>query len=819
MNLDGSPKLDDNGDTILAYTNDDIMSLSRAWTGFNLQARRGNMEGFDNRLDPMKIEPSWRDLFPKSDTTGGYIGDYYPLCEDLPDKTFLEQGATYRYLGSSKLPELMTDPIQFAEYESTVRVVLDSSSSLRRELCNPDDDNECQFSNIVVLPDTKLCVGIECEVDEVRVVQVTSDAFYEYVRAPCVNQVFYNDAKRLSPYNRNDRSGVMCGNPVLPEASEACCSFGDTRAYRNSKYDGERMPFGTASSRCQEDAKDICDFSYVYGDHHKVRYSYYWTPNKCLIRVKIKSNGMLTVVHQTYDTISSDTATQVPHMRDENENWFKVYWDNNNYPKAENECDGLCEVVDGDSCLCGTSVSKTRGFAGVPDSVEEIVEKLFIGHPDPNIFDSESYTGTYDPKTGVTTHLKENKVDSSTVFEFSDDKGRRFFVKNTVENVLVRSLEGNDYTGYSFRNVPQFMSFVPTGECCFWSIIIIIINKTFTIIIFTHSKLAFQYSISIQESTVRDAQFETEATLDHYFFHDNTAPFLATRLIQRLVISNPSPRYIKAVATAFREGSYETGGKSFGTGKYGDLAATFAAIYLDREARSVALDADPSYGALREPLLKVMAVMRSMKLETNFPITRLHNMVTDIGQMAHEFQTVFSFFLPEFQPYGRVGDASLVAPEATLLDMPRIVGMLNGLTSLSKYGLSSCWGGFGADHCREELYNPSRYGVLGYNRTSSDKEFAFETFEGPSLVGGFDNVWSGRVYRAYKGEVTTDIKDSSNYVFHPFTGHHAEFFSQPVSNAENMVVKFQYLGTEHHAGGCIGYSSVDILVRFNIDSI
>ncbi len=290
-------------------------------------------------------------------------------------------------------------------------------------------------------------------------------------------------------------------------------------------------------------------------------------------------------------------------------------------------------------------------------------------------------------------------------------------------------------------------------------------------------------------------------------------------MIQRLVISNPSPRYIKAVATAFLEGSYEAEGKSFGTGKYGDLAATFAAIYLDREARSVALDADPSYGTLREPLLKVMAVMRSMKLESAFPVTRLSNMLGDIGQMAHEFKTVFSFFLPEFQPYGRVGDASLVSPEATILDMPRIVGMLNGLTSLTKFGLSSCYGGFGADYCREQLYNPSPFGVLEYNRTSSDKEFSFETFGGPSLVGGFDNIWSGRSYNAYKGEVTIDIMDSSNHVFRPFIGGNSEFFSQPVSNAEDMVVKFQYLRTENWAGGCIGYSNVDTLVRFKIDSI
>ena len=33
-----------------------------------------------NRHDPMKIQSGWRDKFPKTDMTGGYIGDGYPLC-------------------------------------------------------------------------------------------------------------------------------------------------------------------------------------------------------------------------------------------------------------------------------------------------------------------------------------------------------------------------------------------------------------------------------------------------------------------------------------------------------------------------------------------------------------------------------------------------------------------------------------------------------------------------------------------------------------------------------------------------------------------
>ena len=51
------------------------------------------------------------------------------------------------------------------------------------------------------------------------------------------------------------------------------------------------------------------------------------------------------------------------------------------------------------------------------------------------------------------------------------------------------------------------------------------------------------------------AMHETDALIDHLFFHPNTPPFIAHRLIQRMTTSNPSPKYVKAVATAFTTGT------------------------------------------------------------------------------------------------------------------------------------------------------------------------------------------------------------------------------------------------------------------------
>ena len=39
--------------------------------------------------------------------------------------------------------------------------------------------------------------------------------------------------------------------------------------------------------------------------------------------------------------------------------------------------------------------------------------------------------------------------------------------------------------------------------------------------------------------------------LDRLFYHDNTGPFFARQMIQRLVTSNPSPAYVERVAMVF----------------------------------------------------------------------------------------------------------------------------------------------------------------------------------------------------------------------------------------------------------------------------
>src|SRR5688572_6053605 len=92
---------------------------------------------------------------------------------------------------------------------------------------------------------------------------------------------------------------------------------------------------------------------------------------------------------------------------------------------------------------------------------------------------------------------------------------------------------------------------------------------------------------------------DLDAALDNIFAHPNVGPFIARRLIQRLVTSNPSPDYVRRVAQRFNDN---------GRGVRGDLAAVVAAMLLDAEARTAST---ATTGKLKEPLLRVTQLWRA----------------------------------------------------------------------------------------------------------------------------------------------------------------------------------------------------------------
>lgn len=138
--------------------------------------------------------------------------------------------------------------------------------------------------------------------------------------------------------------------------------------------------------------------------------------------------------------------------------------------------------------------------------------------------------------------------------------------------------------------------------------------------------------------------------IDQYIYNSNTPPFVAKLLIQHFGISNPSPKYVEAVATAFMTGYYVSSGVEFGKEKWGDLEATIAAIVLNSEATSSVLDFDPANGHIKEPYRKVINLMRSMQYtrrdyarNTNQHIR--YGACKKIGQAPYEVRDLLSVFV------------------------------------------------------------------------------------------------------------------------------------------------------------------------------
>ena len=160
--------------------------------------------------------------------------------------------------------------------------------------------------------------------------------------------------------------------------------------------------------------------------------------------------------------------------------------------------------------------------------------------------------------------------------------------------------------------------------------------------------------------------------LDTLFEHPNVGPFMAQLLIQRLVTSNPSPAYVGRVASAFNDN---------GRGERGDMGAVFKAILLDTEARNPNL-ADPTYGKVREPVLRLSSLLRAFDATSKsgrfLGIDSTDSTVTRLGQTPMRSPSVFNFFRPGYTPAGSAAaDANLVSPELQLANEVSVAGYLN----------------------------------------------------------------------------------------------------------------------------------------------
>lgn len=173
---------------------------------------------------------------------------------------------------------------------------------------------------------------------------------------------------------------------------------------------------------------------------------------------------------------------------------------------------------------------------------------------------------------------------------------------------------------------------------------------------------------TIPAQSPADPQASLRVALDRLAAHPNVGPFIGRQLIQRLVTSNPSPDYVRAVARAFADN---------GRGERGDLKAVVKTILLHPEARRI----DDRGGKLREPVLKLSAFLRAFGHASdsgNFRVGNTDNAATALGQTPLRAPSVFNFWRPGYVPPGTAAAAAgLVAPEMQIAHETSVAGWVN----------------------------------------------------------------------------------------------------------------------------------------------
>ena len=182
----------------------------------------------------------------------------------------------------------------------------------------------------------------------------------------------------------------------------------------------------------------------------------------------------------------------------------------------------------------------------------------------------------------------------------------------------------------------------------------------------------------VPAQTRADPYASLKTAMDALAAHPNVGPFLGRQLIQRLVTSNPSPAYVGRVAAAF--------------GSSGDMKAMIRAVLLDPEARDPKFAAGKSYGKLREPVLRLTALLRAFDAKsdsTKFLIGTTDDPGGQLGQSPLRSPSVFNFYRPGYVPPNTgAGKLGLTVPEMQITHETTVAGYAN-------YMIQGVMSGFG----------------------------------------------------------------------------------------------------------------------------
>ncbi|MDO5288633.1 MAG: DUF1800 domain-containing protein [Pseudomonadota bacterium] len=169
-----------------------------------------------------------------------------------------------------------------------------------------------------------------------------------------------------------------------------------------------------------------------------------------------------------------------------------------------------------------------------------------------------------------------------------------------------------------------------------------------------------------------DGAARLKAALDTLFNHRNVGPYIGRQLIQRLVTSNPSSAYVARVTAAFNDN---------GAGVRGDLQAVIKAVLLDEEARQNPALKPPTWGKLREPMIRFVQWARTFKATSSdgrWVLYNFSNPSSALSQSPLRSPSVFNFFRPGYVPPGtELARRNQTAPEFQITDENTVASYAN----------------------------------------------------------------------------------------------------------------------------------------------
>lgn len=179
----------------------------------------------------------------------------------------------------------------------------------------------------------------------------------------------------------------------------------------------------------------------------------------------------------------------------------------------------------------------------------------------------------------------------------------------------------------------------------------------------------------LQIDSLQTGDEDIAQALDYLFNHSNVGPFIALRLIQQLVKSNPSPAYINRVAMVFNNNGFNV---------RGDMEAVIRAILIDPEARDCDFINTPKAGKLLQPIERLTHLLSALDVSTPSGNFWLEDYSVHIQPKTQQSflaaPSVFNFFSPLYQHDSTIVNSNMYSPEFEILNSTTVLQYVNLLS-------------------------------------------------------------------------------------------------------------------------------------------